>query len=68
MSSPRLKRYRVLFWQTSRCKAEVSAASEEDAMAFVDDALANGDDLDFTVYDGENDVVDAFEIAEEGMP
>ena len=52
----------------SRYKAWVSAASEDAAIAFVEDALDNGHDLDATVYDGENEVVCAIEIDEGGAP
>jgi hypothetical protein len=68
MSGPILKRYRVLFWQESRCKVDVPATSPEHAMAFVEGALERGLNLQATPYDGDYDVVSADEIDGGGYP
>jgi hypothetical protein len=64
MSAPFIKRYRVLFWQESRCKVDVPATSPEHAKAFVEGALERGLNLDSTPYDGDYGVVSADEISE----
>jgi hypothetical protein len=68
MSAPRARRYQVLFWQRSQCKLVVSAFSEEQAMESVSESLANGIELDATVFESDYDVVCADEVGRGGAP
>jgi hypothetical protein len=66
MSAPSRTRYCVLYWQESRCKVEIPATSEAQAIAFVRAALESGTPLNATVFDGDYAIVSAEAIDDGG--